>query len=256
MMNTRWSLKGKKALVTGATKGIGLAITEEFFQHGADVFILARSKEDIDAKLKEWKKKGLHADGVVCDVQSGQDRERAIHEVEKKWGMLDFLVNNAGVNIRKKTQEYSLEEYENIIKVNQTSAFDFSRLSFELLKRSHGASIVNIASISGLTCDGTGSPYAMGKAAMIQLSKYLSCEWAKYNIRVNTVAPWYIETPLTRGTLEDPEKLKKIKERTPMQRVGKPEEVAAIVAFLCMAASSYITGQCIAVDGGFLHHGF
>ena len=140
--------------------------------------------------------------------------------------------------------------------MNQTSAFDFCRLSFDLLKLSQTASIVNIASISGLTHDGTGSPYAMGKAAMIQLSNYLSCEWAKYNIRVNTVAPWYIETPLTRSVLEDQEKLNKIKERTPMQRVGKAEEVSGIVAFLCMPAASYITGQCISVDGGFLNYGF
>ena len=91
---------------------------------------------------------------------------------------------------------------------------------------------------------------------MIQLSNYLSCEWAKYNIRVNTVAPWYIETPLTRSALEDQDKLNKIKERTPMQRVGKAEEVAGIVAFLCMPAASYITGQCISVDGGFLNYGF
>ena len=143
-----------------------------------------------------------------------------------------------------------------VIKTNQTSAFDFCRLAFLLLKKSHEASIVNVASISGMTHDGTGSPYAMAKAGMIQLTNYLSCEWAKYNIRVNTVSPWYIETPLTHNTLQDTDKLNKIKERTPMQRVGKTEEVATIVAFLCMPAASYITGQCISVDGGFLKYGF
>lgn len=255
-MNAKWSLKGKKALVTGATKGIGLAIAEEFLQHGAEVFIVARSKDEIDSKLKEWKAKGFRVDGITCDVQSEQDRKHVIEIIEKKWGVLDLLINNVGVNIRKKTEDYSLEEYENVIKVNQTSAFDFCRLSFNLLKLSKAASIVNIASISGLTHDGTGSPYAMGKAAMIQLSKYLSCEWAKYNIRVNTVAPWYVETPLTQSVLEDQDKLNKIKERTPMQRVGKAEEVAGVVAFFCMPAASYITGQCISVDGGFLNYGF
>lgn len=255
-MKSKWSLQGKKALVTGATKGIGAAIAEEFLQHGADVFILARSKDEIDSKLKEWTAKGFSVDGATCDVQSEQDRKHVIQTIKKKWGVLDLLINNVGTNIRKKTQEYSLEEYENVVNVNQTSAFDFCRLSFDMLKLSQAASIVNIASISGLTSDGTGSPYAMGKAAMIHLSNYLSCEWAKYNIRVNTVAPWYIETPLTRSVLEDQDKLNRIIERTPMQRVGKAEEVAGIVAFLCMPAASYITGQCIAVDGGFLNYGF
>ncbi len=255
-MRAGWSLEGKKALVTGATKGIGLAIAEEFLQLGANVFILARNNDEIESKLDEWRAKGFDVDGISCDVQSAKDRARVIQTIEKKWGVLDLLINNAGSNVRKKTQEYSLEEYENVIALNQTSAFDFCRLSFDLLRLSQAASVVNIASISGITHDGTGSPYAMGKAAMIQLGNYLSCEWAKYNIRVNTVAPWYIETPLTRSVLEDRDKLNKIKERTPMQRVGKAEEVAGIVAFLCMPAASYITGQCISVDGGFLNHGF
>ncbi len=255
-MNRNWSLQGKKALITGGTKGIGLAIAEEFLQHGAEIFILARNADEIEVQLNNWAQKGFTVDGMACDVQSEQDRQSVIESVKKKWGSLDFLINNVGSNIRKKTQEYSLEEYENVIRVNQTSAFDFCRLSFDLLKLSPSASIVNIASISGITHDGTGSPYAMGKAAMIQLSKYLSCEWAEYNIRVNTVAPWYIETPLTRSVLEDPDKLHKLTERTPMKRVGTTTEVSGIVAFLCMPAASYITGQCISVDGGFLNYGF
>lgn len=256
MTPSRWSLKGQKGLITGATKGIGLAIAEEFLQLGAEIFILARNKDDINEKLKSWKEKGYIADGIACDVQSEQERKNAIQAIAKKFGSIDFLINNVGNNIRKKTQEYTLEEYNNVIEVNQTSAFDFCRLTFDLLKKSPSASIVNIASISGLTHDGTGVPYAMGKAAMIHLSHYLSCEWAMYNIRVNTVAPWYIETPLTHAVLSDPEKINKIKARTPMQRVGKPEEVSGIVAFLCMPAASYITGQCISVDGGFMNYGF
>lgn len=255
-MSDKWSLRGKQALITGATKGIGLAIAEEFLQLGAEIFILARNQDEINAKLKEWKEKGFVADGMACDVQSEHERHSILQKIESKWGKLDILINNVGNNIRKKTEEYNLVEYEEIIRVNQSSAFDFCRLAFNLLKQSQAASIVNIASISGLISDGTGAPYAMGKAAMIQLSRYLACEWAKFNIRINTVAPWYIETPLTRNTLENPEKLNRIIERTPMQRVGKPEEVAGIVSFLCMPLASYITGQCIAVDGGFLNYGF
>jgi Tropinone reductase 1 len=101
-MSARWSLKGKKALITGATKGIGLAIAEEFFQHGADVFILARNKDEIDSKLKEWRIKGFNVDGIACNVQSEQDRKQVIQTIEKKWGVLDLLINNVGVNIRKK----------------------------------------------------------------------------------------------------------------------------------------------------------
>jgi Tropinone reductase 1 len=252
----RWTLKGKKALITGGTKGIGAAVAEEFLSLGAEVFIVARSEPDLNSRVDEWTAKGWQARGMSGDVGEARVREAVITRVGKYWGKLDILVNNAGTNVRKKTPAYTDEEYDLILKTNLTSAFDMSRRAYPLLKSAGGGSIVNVASVAGLTGVGTGSPYAMSKAAMIQLTRTLAAEWGADEIRVNSIAPWYIRTPLAEGVLRRPEYLASVLARTPMGRVGEAEEVAAAVAFLCMSTASYITGVCLPVDGGFLSSGF
>ena len=142
------------------------------------------------------------------------------------------------------------------MELNAKSVFEMCRLFYPLLKQSSNASIVNIASVAGLTSVRTGSPYAMSKAAIIHLTKYLSVEWASDGIRVNAIAPWYIKTPLSEPVLKKQEYLDAIINQTPMKRIGEAEEVASLAAFLSMSVSSYITGECIAVDGGFLKLGF
>jgi len=255
-MKNKWSLKGKTALVTGGTKGIGLAIVAEFLALGAKVFIVARSFESLDKTIVEAKVDSDKLDGALADVSKAEDRIRVVDLITERWGKLDILVNNVGTNIRKRTKDYIDKEVDHILNTNLLSAFELSRLCYPLLKTSDQGSVVNISSVAGLTHLRTGAVYGMTKAAMNQMTKNLACEWAEENIRVNAVAPWYIETPLAKQVLKDEGYLNSVLARTPLNRIGKPEEVAATVAFLCMPASSYITGQCLAVDGGFSVYGF
>jgi NAD(P)-dependent dehydrogenase (short-subunit alcohol dehydrogenase family) len=170
--------------------------------------------------------------------------------VKENWGKLDLLVNNVGTNVRKKFVDYTEEEYKQLFETNLFSLTEITRLSYPFLKAAGNASVVNLASVAGSFDVQTGPPYGMTKAAIIQFSKHLAAEWAKDGIRVNTVSPWYIQTPLTESVLSQPDRLEKILARTPMNRVGQPEEVASLVAYLSMDNASYITGQNIMVDGG------
>ncbi|SOD96270.1 SDR family oxidoreductase [Spirosoma fluviale] len=253
MNQSLWSLNGQRALVTGGTKGIGEAIVRQFLDLGASVFIVARDNTLLQQQLTDYRQQGHTVDGLAVDMSQPGTSAQVIEAVTTNWGSLDILVNNAGTNIRKPTAEYSPAEYDHVLNTNLRSAYELTQAAYALLKESSsGGKVVMISSVSGLAHTSSGSLYGMTKAAMIQLTRNLAVEWAADGIRVNSVAPWYINTPLATPVLTNPEKLAGILKRTPMNRVGEPVEVASVVSFLCMPASSYVTGQTISADGGLM----
>lgn len=241
-----WNLQGKKALITGGTKGIGLAIAREFLELGAEVLVIARNTKNIQGKLKN----SANLFTQEGDISQTPFRQEIARKISDNWSKLDILVNNVGTNIRKKFVEYSDAEIQQLFETNLFSMMDLTRLCYPMLKKSGFASVVNVASVAGMQDVQSGTPYGITKAGIIQFTKHLAAEWSVDQIRVNAISPWYIETPLTEAVLTQPDRLEKILARTPLGRVGKPHEVASLACYLAMDKSSYITGQNISVDGG------
>lgn len=258
MATNRWRLDGQTALVTGASVGIGRAIAAELLGLGAEVLIVARDEAQLAATAGELAEEfgGEAVRHFAADVGDAEQRREIFDWVEDLGDGLQILVNNAGTNQRKPSMDYAEEEWREIFETNLFAAFELSRFAFPLLSQHASSNIVNVGSVSGLTHVRTGAPYGMSKSALHQMTKNLACEWAEDGVRVNAVAPWYIRTRRTSGALSQPEYFDEVIARTPMRRIGEPEEVAAAVAFLCLPAASYVTGECIAVDGGFLRYGF
>eukprot|EP00268_Persea_americana_P022824 TRINITY_DN22621_c0_g1_i2.p1 TRINITY_DN22621_c0_g1~~TRINITY_DN22621_c0_g1_i2.p1 ORF type:complete len:302 (+),score=32.04 TRINITY_DN22621_c0_g1_i2:204-1109(+) len=254
---SRWSLQGKTALVTGGTRGIGHAIVEELAAFGASVHTCARNGTQLDRCLCEWRDLGFCVTGSVCDVASRPPREELMEEVASVFdGKLNILINSVGTNIRKPTVDYTAEEFASLMATNFESAYHLAQLAHPLLKASGIGSIVFMSSVAGVVAIRTGTLQAASKGALSQLTKNLACEWAKDNIRTNSVAPWYVKTSLVEHLFEDKEYMEEVISRTPLRRIGDPKEVSALVTFLCLPAASYITGQVICVDGGMTVNGF
>ncbi|XP_058768603.1 tropinone reductase homolog At5g06060-like [Vicia villosa] len=252
----RWSLQGMTALVTGATRGIGYAIVEELAEFGAAVHICSRNEDDINKCLEDWKRKGFNVTGSVCDLLFRDQRDKLMETVASVFnGKLNILVNNAGTFTPKPIIDYTDEDVATIMNTNFVSGYHLCQLAHPLLKESGYGSIVFISSIGGLKAFDVSSAYAASKGAMNQFAKNVALEWAKDNIRANVVAPGPVKTLLLENAMKLSEgvdnAVEDIVSKSPVGRMGESKDISGLVAFLCFPASSHITGQIIAVDGGF-----
>lgn len=256
MVLPSFELKDKIAVVTGGGRGIGRALAVGLAEAGADVVVLARTESELLETAKLIENVGQKALPIVTDLTKREEIKRAVDEIVQAFGRIDILVNNAGMNIRTPALEVTDEEWHKIMETNLHSAFMMAQETARVMKENQGGKMINITSVGGHVALRTGVVYASTKGALIQMTKTLALEWAKYGINVNAIGPWYFRTPLTEKLLADEEYLNDILARTPMKRVGELEDLVAPVVFLSGSGSNYITGQTLFVDGGMTIYGF
>jgi len=250
-MNNLFDITGKKAIVTGGNKGLGRGITEALLEGGAHVAIIASSESAISV-AKEMREKGYHAYGVQCDLNNHSDIEKGFEKAVQQLNGLDILVNNAGIQRRNPCEEFSLEDWEDVLRVNLTSVFVTCQLAGRHMIKQKSGKIINLASLLSFFGGYTVPAYAAAKGGVAQLTKALSNEWASKGINVNAIAPGYMATEMNVNLINDPKRYADITARIPMGRWGTPEDLKGIVLFLASRASDYLSGTIIPVDGGYL----
>ena len=246
----RFRLDGKVALVTGGTRGIGLAIAQALAQAGAEVYVSARgSGEKAEQTLQAA---GYEAKFLAADLSDPEAPDRLVGDVVHASGRLDILINNAGIAIHGDTIDFSDEDLSRLMALNFDAVFRCCRAAIPAL-RSGGGAIVNVGSMSGIASNIPQNQvvYNSSKAAVHMMTKSLASELALDGIRVNALAPGYIQTDMSQGGIDNPEWFPIWRDMTPMRRVGQPEEVATAALFLASPAASYITGAVLVIDGGY-----
>ncbi|MCS6779785.1 MAG: glucose 1-dehydrogenase [Geminicoccaceae bacterium] len=247
-----FDLSGKVAIVTGGNGGIGLGMAKGLAEAGAAVAVAGRNEAKNAEAVAELARLGARAIAVPVDVTDEGSCRAMIERTVRELGRLDILINNAGTNIRKRPEEYALDEWRLVLETNLTSAFVCSVAAYPEMKKAGGGKIVNIGSMMSIFGASFTTPYAASKGGIVQMTKAMACAWAQDNIQVNAVLPGWIDTALTRQARAQIQGLhEKVVARTPAGRWGVPDDFAGIAVFLCSPASDFLTGTAIPVDGGY-----
>lgn len=243
---------GNAALVTGGTSGLGYAIAKAFLQSGVDVAVCGGHPEKAQALAELAAGLGRKYTGIRCDITNADEVDMMISQAESALGPVQMLANCAGMNILKPAEDYDGESFDRVMGLNVKATHLVCKAAANRwMIPARDGSIVNISSVKGFIGAGSDySAYCASKGAVNMYTKQLACEWAKYGIRVNAIAPTYVRTPINAHQLDDPAFAGKLLRRIPLGRIGKPEDVAAAALFLCSEGAAFITGQILGVDGG------
>ena len=252
-MNSKklFELNGKVAIVTGSSKGIGLAIARGLSENGANVVLSSRSQEKVELAANQFQKDGLSVLAQSCHVGDEKQRIKLVEKTIKKFGKIDILVNNAAINpVYESIENMSNEVYDKMFNVNVKAIFDLSNLCFRFLKKEKSGSIINIASVEGLKPSLGLGIYSVTKAAVIMLTQVQAKEWGKHGIRSNAICPGLIKTKFSKALWENQALLNQVKNQLPAGRVAEPEEMIGLALYLASSAGSYSTGGIYTADGG------
>lgn len=250
-VNDLLSLKGKVAVVTGASSGLGITFATALAEAGAHVELAARRMNKLEEVSQELSHLRVKTIPYQCDVSKPEEIEGLVKDTVKNFGRLDILVNNAGVAAMSPATEISVEDWNKVVSVNLTGVFLCARTAARQMIKQGGGKIVNIASIYGAVGDVfPASPYYATKGAVINLTRDLAVEWAPYKINVNAIAPGFFPSEMTEAIFKEPRYLEYINKQTPLGRAGNPDDLKGAAVFLASSASDYVTGQTLFVDGG------
>jgi NAD(P)-dependent dehydrogenase (short-subunit alcohol dehydrogenase family) len=251
MAHNPFDLSGRVAVVSGAGRGIGKAIALALARAGADVAVFSRTEEQFRATAAEIENLGRRALGLRVDVSRSTDVEAMVAAVMERFGRLDVMVNNAGLNpVYCRMEQVEEDDYDTIMDVNVKGVYLCSKYVIPVMKEQGSGCIVNVASAAGLVALYKCSAYSASKGAVVQLTRTMAVELAPFNIRVNALCPGFATTDMTDELLEHPREGGRILSFIPMGRVAEPEEMAPAAVFLASDASSYVTGAALCVDGG------
>lgn len=247
-----FDLSGRVAIVTGGNGGIGLGMAKGMAEAGAAIVVAGRDAAKNADAVKEIQDLGATASAIAVDVLKEDSCRALIADTVKRHGRLDILVNNAGINIRKQPQEYTLAEWHKVLDSNLTSAFLCSHAAYPEMMKTGGGKMINIGSMMSIFGASFTTAYAASKGGIVQMTKAMATAWAKDRIQVNAILPGWIDTALTQRARQDvPALHDSVLKRTPAGRWGTPGDFAGIAVFLAAAASDYVTGAAITVDGGY-----
>ena len=250
-VHSLFDLSGKTGIVTGGSRGIGKEMAEGLAEAGASLMLCARRAEWLDETVEEFRGRGFSVEGMVCDVAKADDVEAVVRTTKESFGSVDILINNAGISWGAMPEDMPLERWQQVIDVNLTGCFLFAQAAGRVMLQQGSGSIINIASISGLTSSANGPFYAgyvASKAGLIGLTRELAASWGRKGIRVNAIAPGFFHSRLADAVIDLYER--SIQENNVIPRVGEEGELKGAIVFLASDASSYITGQTLAIDGG------